>query len=88
VLEHAAAITKPVFIIQEEGARTLPFHGKDLRSRLKKRDDAQVEFAELESFEDRRTPEGAAKTYERVGDFLIAHLYDFDVKIGPTKEIP
>jgi dienelactone hydrolase len=88
VLDHAASITKPVFIILEEGTRTLPFHGTDLRSRLKKRDDAQVEFAELETDEDRRTPEGAAKTYQLVSDFLIANLYDFSVKIGPTKEIP
>ncbi len=87
VMDHATSITKPVFIIQEE-ARVLPFHGTDLRNVLKKRDDAQVEFAELESYENRRTPEGAAKTYGRVSDFLVTHLYDFDVKIGPTKEIP
>ena len=87
VLSGADLLTKPVMLIIDGPSNgTIAEQNDSLRSKLKQLK-RPPEFLQAESPEGQNLPGARAKTFRRIGEFFNLNLYDFGVKIGPTKEI-
>lgn len=87
VLSEADQLTLPVMLLVDEPRdRTIGAQNRDLRSRLR-RLDRVVEFYETDAAYGENLPASQAKAFREMEGFFNLHLYDFKVKIGPTKEV-
>lgn len=87
VLRGADQITKPVMLIVDPVRdATLVAQNSDLRSRLKRRNQV-VDYVELASGYGENVPSARAKLFRQVEEFFNLNVYDYKVKVGPTKEI-
>ncbi len=87
VLRIAEQITKPVMLIVDPGRdSTIVAQNAELRSRLKRRDEV-VEYLEVGSGFNENIPSARAKLFREMEEFFNLNLYDYKVKVGPTREI-
>jgi hypothetical protein len=87
VLSEADQLTLPVMLVVDEPRdRTIGSQNRDLRSRLRRRDQV-AEYYETDAAFGQDLPTAQAKAFREMAGFFNLHLYDFNVKIGPTKEV-
>lgn len=87
VLSEAEQLTLPVLLVVDEPRdRTIGAQNRDLRSRLRRRDRV-AEYYETDAAFDSNLPGSQAKAFRQMEGFFNLHLYDFGVKIGPTREV-
>jgi pimeloyl-ACP methyl ester carboxylesterase len=87
VVRHVAATQRPVFIIQDAERRDLgEARGRSLREVLK-RQGLDAEFLETTPGFSRGEAGEQVEVFSKIGEFLNAHLYDFNVDVGEAKEV-
>jgi dipeptidyl aminopeptidase/acylaminoacyl peptidase len=85
VLAHADELNAPVFIATRTDLHEYLAAGvSDLRSQLKRRDIPSVSVTYNEDFT-HGLPAARARLYRELEEFFNLNLYDYGVKIGPTK---
>lgn len=84
----AERLTKPVMLVVDPGRSDLAIEAQnsDLRSKLKRLGRAP-EYVELGSGYAENIPAVKARLFRQIEEFFNLHLYDYQVKIGPTKEV-
>lgn len=87
VLSDVDQLTRPVMLVVDEPSdRTIGAQNRDLRSSLRRRD-RTAEFYETGAGFAENLPGNQAKMFRELEGFFNLNLYDFNVKIGPTKEV-
>jgi len=87
VLRIAEQITKPVMLIVDPSRdQTIVAQNAELRSKLKRRDEV-VDYLEVGSGFNENIPGARAKLFREMEEFFNLNLYDYKVKIGPTREV-
>ena len=87
VMSEVGRLTLPVMLIVDEPRdRTIGAQNRDLRSRLR-RLDRTAELYETDAAFSENLPASQAKMFREMEGFFNLHLYDFNVKIGPTREV-
>lgn len=87
VLSEADKLTLPVMLVVDEPRdRVIGSQNRDLRSRLRRLDRA-AEFYETGAGFDENLPAAQAKMFREMEGFFNLNLYDFNVKIGPSREV-
>jgi dipeptidyl aminopeptidase/acylaminoacyl peptidase len=87
VLRSAERLTKPVMLVVDPGRdQTLVAQAMDLRSRLK-RTGNPAEYVEVGSGYAENIPAARARLFRQIEEFFNLNLYDYKVKVGPTKEV-
>jgi hypothetical protein len=87
VLRHVEAVTKPVFLIVDPPRdRLIESQNATFRSRLK-RLGRTVDYLEVGSGFAQNLPGERARVFRRMEEFFNLNLYDYDVKVGETKEV-
>lgn len=87
VTSHADALSHPVFVVyRSHRADTIAEGVAQLRSQLKRRD---IEHQMLAVGDDyfHGLPGARAKAYRALEEFLNLNLYNYNVKIGPTRVV-
>jgi dipeptidyl aminopeptidase/acylaminoacyl peptidase len=87
VLSEVERLTKPVMLIVNAapGSEIL-IQNDSLRSRLKRQGRAP-EYLEAKTLESEDLAGESAARYRKIEQFFNLNLYDFNVKVGPTKEV-
>ena len=87
VLDQPETLSKPVMLIVN-GAQDSTIAGQNtsLRSKLSRLGYAP-EFFQNEISGGSDLPSERTKMFRRIGEFFNLNLYDYRVKVGPTKEI-
>jgi len=87
VLRSAERLTKPVMLVVDPPRdNTIAAQNSDLRSKLK-RLGRTAEYVEVESGFGENVPGAKARLFRRIEEFFNLNLYDYKVKIGPTREV-
>lgn len=87
ILEHAATLEQPVFLlVQPLRNQAIDVAAAGLRSKLSSAGHPAA-FMDLDPGFGRALPKARAATYRKIEEFLNLHIYDYGVKIGPTKVI-
>ena len=80
-------LTKPVMLVVDSPRdRMIAAQNSDLRSKLK-RLGRPAEYVEVGSGFGENIPGAKAKLFRQMEEFFNLNLYDYNVKIGPTKEV-
>ena len=85
---NAERLTKPVMLVVDPGRsdRTIEAQNSDLRAKLK-RLGRTPDYVELGSGYAENIPAARARLFRQIEEFFNLNLYDYKVKIGPTKEV-
>lgn len=87
VLHAVDLLTKPVMlVVDDQRDRTILAQNFTLQSQLKGLGRTPV-FLETDEGVARDLPGARAKLFRKVEEFINLNVYDFNVKIGPTKEV-
>ncbi len=87
VLQDAAMLTKPVFLIVDPVAeREIAVANQRLRGQLQRLDRAPEFFEVREDFA-LRLPAARARAFRQIEAFFNLNLYDYKVNVGETKEV-
>ncbi len=87
VARHVEQLTKPVMLVVDPGGdRTIEAQNAELRSRLK-RLGRTAEYVELGSGYAENIPAAKARLFRQIEEFFNLNLYDYKVKVGPTREV-
>ncbi len=87
VLDTPERLTKPVLlIVNGRDSSTIATQNDSLQSKLK-RLGHPADYVQAENSADQDLPGARAKTFRRIEEFFNLNLYDFGVKVGPSKEI-
>ncbi len=81
-------LTKPVMLVVDPGKsdRTIEGQNSDLRAKLKRLGRAP-EYVELGSGYAENIPAARARLLRQIEEFFNLNLYDYKVKVGPTREV-
>jgi dipeptidyl aminopeptidase/acylaminoacyl peptidase len=86
-LRSANQVTKPVMLIVDPPQdRLIDAQNDELRSKLKRAGTA-VDYLEVDSGFAERLPGAQAKVFRRIEEFFNLNVYDYNVKVGPAKEV-
>jgi dipeptidyl aminopeptidase/acylaminoacyl peptidase len=87
VLRTVDRVSKPMMLIVDPPRdRVIAAQNATLRAALKRRGHA-TDYMEVESGFDQDLPATRAKVFRRIEEFFNLNLYDYNVRVGPTKEI-
>jgi dipeptidyl aminopeptidase/acylaminoacyl peptidase len=87
ILRTIDQLSKPLMLIVDPPRdRVLAAQNATLRSALKRRGQV-ADYMEVESGFEQGLPAARAKVFRRIEEFFNLNLYDYNVKVGPTKEI-
>jgi dipeptidyl aminopeptidase/acylaminoacyl peptidase len=87
VVDHAEQLTKPVMLVVDPPRdRLIAAQNGELRAKLK-RLNRSAEYFEVGAGFAQNLPGDRAKMFRRIEEFFNLNLYDFNVKVGPTKEV-
>jgi dipeptidyl aminopeptidase/acylaminoacyl peptidase len=87
VLRNAERLTKPVMLVVDPPRDdTITAQNSDLRSKLK-RLGRPAEYVEVGSGFAENVPGAKAALFRQIEEFFNLNLYDYKVKVGPTKEV-
>ncbi len=87
VLRNVDQLTRPVMLIVDAPRdRLVAAQNSELRGALKRRDRV-ADYVEVGTGVTADLPGARAKLYRQIEGFFNLNLYDFDVKVGPLKEV-
>lgn len=88
VLRAPEQLTKPVMLILEPALDDVVTAQNDRLRRQLSRQGRAAEYLEVKRDFALGLPAARTKAYRQIEEFFNLHLYDYNVKLGPTKEIP
>jgi hypothetical protein len=86
-MSNVERLTKPVMLVVDSPPdQMIAAQNIDLRSKLKRQGNP-AEYIEVGSGFAQNVPGAKAKLFRQIEEFFNLNLYDYKVKVGPTKEV-